>query len=200
MQYMELHPRIAVTTEPVGFPAVSVAEAKLHCRLPSDVTNEDDLLTLFIMAAAKLLESHAEVALVQQTRTLYLDDFPCDALRLEVTPIQSLTVKYYNTDGTLTTVDAADYNTFLQGGPGLIYPKQATPWPTDVMVNKPGAVEVAMVCGYTAANLIPPLAKFGILCLIGHWYRNREAVGKVASELELMWQSVVSSLQWRGHP
>lgn len=184
---------LEVTAAPATEP-VTVASAKLHCRV--DWADEDTLFDVWVPAARKLAEDYGRRRFVTQTlrltqggwytgpaewpdgiagvaRTGILAADLSRAIRLPVEPVQSVSaVQYYATDGTLTTVDAADYQTWLAHSPPLVLPAPGESWP-DMESGRVGAVRVTFVAGYGVAAAVPADAKAAILLTVGYWYRNR---------------------------
>lgn len=184
---------LEVTAHPATEP-VTVDAAKTHCRVDWD--EEDELFGVWVPAARRLAEDYGRRRFVTQTLRLTLngwyagpEEWPdglagialsgvlsadlCRALALPVEPVQSVTsVQYYATNGTLTTVDAADYQTWLAHSPPLILPAPNESWPS-LESGRAGAVRVTFVAGYGAASQVPGDAKAAILLTVGYWYRNR---------------------------
>jgi uncharacterized phiE125 gp8 family phage protein len=161
-------------------------------------TLQDDLISLQITAARELVESYTGRQLVTATFKLTLDAFPC-LIRLPRPPLQAVTtVKYYDTDGVLQTVDAADYQVDATAMPGTLSPAYGVSWPASRW--QPAAVEIVYTAGFGAtAASVPAMLRQAILLTVAHWYTNREAVitGTIASELPLGVQRILS-LNWHG--
>src|SRR5262245_40886438 len=112
-----------------------------------------------------------------------MDGFPCSAyapLELRKPPVTAVTfVKYIDMNGVEQTWDASNYTTDLPTGSwaarGRIVPAYGLTWPTTRTVMN--AVTVRIACGYTAA---PEAIKAAMKLLIGHWFKNREAVNAPA--------------------
>lgn len=167
---MLLSPGLKLYTAPASEP-LTVAEVKARLRIT--ISDEDTDLAALLAQARELCEAECHRAFITQTWTLTLDDFPRGYLngaahytrpeiRLPLAPLVSVThVKYYDPDGVLRTMDAADYWVAAGGDPGRIVPALAY-WPA-VQYRRPGAVEVRFVCGYGDATLVPNAAKAAIL-------------------------------------
>ena len=98
---------LRVTTEPTVEP-VTLTEAKLQCRV--DVADDDALITRLISAARSRAEQITQRSIAEQSLTLYLDEFPTDAIELLKGPVNTITsVKYYNDAGVLTTITSTNY-------------------------------------------------------------------------------------------
>lgn len=156
-------------TEPV-----TLAEAKLHCRV--DTSANDDLVTTLIKAARQQAEEFTGRAFITQTWKLELDAWPdSGVIELPRSPMSSLSsVKYYNTSGTKTTlVDGTDYQKDLASEPARITTEPDKTWPS-LETGRLNAIEVIFVAGYGAASTVPQAIKQAILLTIGAWYEFRE--------------------------
>jgi len=170
---------ITLSTGPAIEP-VTLAQAKAHLRF--DSTDENDLITTLISVARRKIEQWEWRAHITQTWTLKLDAFPKeDVIYLPRPPLQSVSsVKYLDGDGVLQTVDSGDYDVDSTSEPGRLKPAYGEVWPTPR--TQMGAVTICFVAGYgDAATDVPEQTRQAILLLVGHLFRNREAV----SEMEL---------------
>ncbi len=170
---------LTLTSAPAAEP-VSLAEAKLHCRV--DLGDDDTLLTALITAARRLAEGQTGRALVTQTWKQTFDAFPLAAIALERPPLQSVTsVKYLDSAGVQQTLDAGAYTVHTSAQLGLVAPLPGTRWPTTQAHLE--AVEVIFVAGYGNAATVPQEIKQWMLLQIGHWYAHREAAGEQLAPL-----------------
>ena len=89
------------------------------------------------------------------------------------------TVKYLDVDGVQQTLAGTEYLVDVDSQPGYVVPAYGKAWPaTYAQVN---AVKVRYTAGYgTTADKVPAPIKQWMLLHIGHYYRNREAVGASA--------------------
>jgi len=144
----------AVASEPV-----EIDEIKAQCRVESDQTEQDALLLMHAKTARQWLEEITGRAFAEQTFELVLDRFPAQDevfsgnrligpyIKLPRAPlIEVESVKYIDTDGTLTTMDAADYIVDGDSVPGRIAPATDTFWPATQF--RPTAVRVRFRAGY----------------------------------------------------
>ncbi len=161
---------------------VSLAEAKLHCRVDTDV--DDTLISGYISAAREAAEQYLWRSLITQTWVFTLDAFPAGAIELPMGKVQSVVIAYYDADGDLQTLDAAEYDTALSESGSRVAPIAGGSWPaTSARI---GAVRITAVCGYGAtASSVPAAIKSAIMLTIGHLYMNREevVVGTIATQL-----------------
>jgi uncharacterized phiE125 gp8 family phage protein len=162
------------TTTAAASDPVSLGEAKARLRVVG--TDEDADIAAIVAEATAQCEAECGRQFVTATLTLKLDGFPAgpdDAIRLPRPPAQSVTwIKYYDTDGTLQTIDSADYILASAGEPARVVPAVGSFWPA-TQVGRPEAVEVKYVAGYGGPSAVPRLAKAAILGLIVDRYRNR---------------------------
>lgn len=160
------------TTAPTAEP-VSLAEAKARLRVSG--SDEDGDLLALIAEAVRTCEGECGRQFCTATYTLKLDDFPRGAgqeIRLPRPPAQSVTsVKYYAPDGTLTTMDAADYIAAVGSDPGRVVPAVGGCWPATQ--DRPEAVEVVYVAGYGGPPSVPRQAKAAILLALGASWKDR---------------------------
>lgn len=178
---------IKVTTEPTEEP-VSLEDAKKHLRVPTN--NEDaNISGIYIPAARRRIEAELGRALINTTFEYSLDAFPRSSLPINLprNPVQSVTsIVYIASDGTETTMDAADYVLDSSSEPGRIHPVYATTWPHVRRRTNGQTVNVTFVAGYgTDRTNVPAGIREAMLLLIGHYYYHREAVamGTTAAEL-----------------
>lgn len=151
-------------------PIVTLDEAKTHLRV--DHTDDDTYITALVDAAISVAENYTERSFFTQTWTLKLDDFPTDYIELIRGPIASVTsVKYYNSDNTLTTIDSADYRVDTYSTVARI--EHTDTWPTTY--DRIDAVEVVFVAGQLVAD-VPDDIKTAVKLIVGHLYQNRQDV------------------------
>jgi uncharacterized phiE125 gp8 family phage protein len=108
-------------------------------------------------------------SIINQTWRLTLDAFP-DALKLYNPPIVSVSsVKYYDEDNVLQTLDPQDYTVDNVSEPGYIVPAPDVDWPCTY--DKINAVVVEYVAGYGAtAASTPPEVRLYILAKLREQY------------------------------
>lgn len=169
---------LTLYTAPVSEP-VSLSEAKAHLRVPSDVTDEDALISGLITASREYAESYTGRAIRTQTWDLKLDAFPCDEIVLPFPPVTSVTsISYVDTNGDSQTWSSSYYQTSLPSGPqaakARIWPAYGQYFPSTR--TQMDAVTVRFVAGYSTVAAVPESIKAAIKLLVGHWYMNREHV------------------------
>lgn len=159
---------LELTTPPASEP-VTLDELKAWARV--DSTDDDDLLTANGVAAREHVERWLGRQLVTATWTLTMRDFPSGLIRLPRPPLQSISsIKWKDTDGTLSTMDAGDYLVDTAADPGTVEPATSWPKPGDF----PDAIQIAFVAGFGDPADVPENIKIAIKALAAHWYEARE--------------------------
>ena len=145
--------KLVTVTAPTEEP-VSLDDAKAQVSIIDDISHDARLLRL-IKAARLQAEAHTGMRALTQTVRLELDTFPSGPIDLGVYPVQSITsVQYDDTNNVQQslTVNTHYYSDITGMTPRLM--TVDTSWP-DTRDNKPGAVRITMVVGYTSAELVP---------------------------------------------
>jgi uncharacterized phiE125 gp8 family phage protein len=150
---------LRLITAPAVEPA-TVDEVKLDARI--DVSELDATITLLIKAARQRCEDLTGRALITQTWELVLDEFPVDGIRVGKLPIGSITsLKYYDSNGTLQTLDASTYTLDADRLPGWIYEAGLNTWPS--VRSEENSVVIRFVAGYGAsADDVPAELRYWI--------------------------------------
>lgn len=145
----------APTTEPV-----TVAEVKLDLRI--DESEFDTQLAMLITAFRKRAEDITGRALMPQTWELLLDKFPAVAdIAIGLLPITAVTsLKYYDTNGVLQTLDASNYELDKDTLPGWINQTEAGQWPS--VRSQKNSVIALLAAGYEDAAAVPSEFKYWI--------------------------------------
>jgi uncharacterized phiE125 gp8 family phage protein len=168
---------------PPSIEPVTLAEAKAHLRLDTDV--DDAYVAALIVAARERVELFLRRALITQAYEYTIDRFPVNAYLIYTTsfidlprpPLQSVEwIKYIDTAGNLQTLPPAtcvvDASSNEMGRVALAWNQF---WPiTRWSIN---AVVIRFVAGYgDAAENVPQAIRHGILIEISSLYENREDV------------------------
>jgi len=153
----------------------NIADASLGAGAPSSNTAGDPLLGMLITAARRIAEARTGRALITQTWELVLERFSSE-LVIDMLPVQSISsVKYYDADNALQTVDAADYvldpETNLAARVLLADGKS---WPSTF--RRPDAVIVRFVAGYGAGAAVPAEIRLWICAQVAAAYRSPEGL------------------------
>jgi uncharacterized phiE125 gp8 family phage protein len=134
-----------VATEPV-----TLAEARLQCKVDADDTSHDAVLTSLITAARENAEHYTGRALAPRTLEGVLDAFPAcgESFDLPLPPVTSITsIKYTDVDGAEQTMDSGDYALSAYGDSRTVSLAYGASWPSTQCV--PNAVRVRFITGYS---------------------------------------------------
>lgn len=173
---------VRVITAPSVEP-ISLEQARDWCRVDEDnfTSAEQAFMTSLIKAMRSYAENLTGRAFVQRTLELTLPAFPeGGVIELPYPPLISVThVKYIAYDGTLTTVDEADYEVDTYREPGRVQPAYLENW--EGTRNVFNAVQVRYEAGYAPTSSptdyrenVPDLVKTWMHARIATLWENRE--------------------------
>jgi uncharacterized phiE125 gp8 family phage protein len=182
---------------------VTLAEAKAHLRITHD--QADTEILGYLLAATEYAETRAQRIFRQRTLTLVLDDFPGldEPVVFDLSPVQSITtIQYYDEDNATQTHTTA-YLVEDATGVSCLYPNYDTQWPNTV--ERPDAVTITYVAGYSSVATVPQRAKNAIMMLTKHGYDQRDPVlvgstALIARPLEFAVDSMIRSLKPGNYP
>lgn len=165
---------------------VTLAEAKVHCRI--DVDDDDALVASLISTAREHLEqtSRPRVAMTAQRWLYVADEWPTSGtIELRPYPLLSVAeVRYTDADGAETTIASTEYQVDTLSTPGRLH--MLNGWPSATLAPLNG-LQIEFTAGYGEDVLSPPMAlRQAVLLLVGHWYENRElalTTGAIPKEL-----------------
>lgn len=190
MPLPDLQLRVAASAYPI-----SRTEAKAHCKV--DHTAEDTYIDGLIAAATAHVESMTGLALIESEWSAWFAEWPCDGkLIIPKAPLASVEeINYTERTGTETTWASTDYEVDTKAMPGVVALAWGKSWPS-ADLRRANPIEVQFTAGYADAAAVPVSIKHAILLLIGHWYKNREAVtvGNTASSVSAPLMMGVQSL------
>jgi uncharacterized phiE125 gp8 family phage protein len=157
-------------TSPAGL-AVNLADVKSHLRVTT--SDEDGLLELYINAATQIVESKTRRALISRTFRLELETFQ-DDIEIPIAPLVSVqSVRYYDSNGTLTTWDSANYLVDATRLLGIVRTASGVSHPS-TQLRSPNAVQVNFTAGHGATfDAVPEGLRFIVILLAGHYFLNR---------------------------
>lgn len=156
----------AAASEPI-----SLSEAKLHLKVESGETTDDNLISSLIVSARRHCEQYTNTQLISATWDVYFDKFE-DEMRIFKSPVTSISyVKYYNASNVLTTLDAANYVTDIVSEPARVTLAYGYQWPSEY--DRTNAINIRFVSGYANAAAVPDDLKSGMLLYISYLYDNR---------------------------
>lgn len=185
-----------ICLEPPVVEPVTVAEAKLHCRI--DVEEDDALVAALISTAREHLEriSRPRVALSAQRWLMVLDAWPASS-RIELRPwplISVAEVRYTDAAGVEQVVASSEYAVDVYSEPGRL--EMLAGWPGGSLAALNG-LQIEFTAGYEAAKL-PMALRQATLLLVAHWYEHRElamTTGAVPKELPFAVAALIAP--WR---
>lgn len=165
-----------LVTPPTNKP-LELAEVKTHLRAQTN-EDEDELIKALIDAAISHLDGWSGIlgrALITQTWRQSFRDF-CwwsDYLRLPLAPVQSVTVKYYDSANVQQTWSASNYSLVTDNlGPLLQFATGVSP---PSVYDRIDGVQVDYVVGYgDTSDTVPRAIRQAMLLMIGSWFQNRE--------------------------
>jgi uncharacterized phiE125 gp8 family phage protein len=180
----------------VGYPyltegVLTLDEAKDFLHVTSD--DEDDLIQSLVDQATAYFQDAANIQLCEAGYEFRLDAFPSGEIKIPRGPLVSVeSITYIDSDGNEQTLDAAEYDVDIYDPTGRVCPAYNETWPTTRAVMN--AVCISYTAGFGDSADVPETAKGALRLLIGHWYRNREAMltGTISKEIELG----VERLKW----
>jgi len=167
---------VNLITPPATEP-ITLADAKMHLRVDSDLTIEDQYITDLIIVARGMVEAFTGRALITQTWEMCLDGFPDkDFINLPFGKLQSVTsITVKNSVGEETILTATtQYLVNTNSEPGRVVLPYSGSWPslTPYPVNP---IKILFVCGYLTAEAIPGILKSAIKLILSDLYENRES-------------------------
>jgi uncharacterized phiE125 gp8 family phage protein len=182
-------------TAPAFLP-ITLAQAKVQCRVETGVTADDALITTLIGVATQRCEQDIGRSVMKQTREVVLDaPFPT-AVRVHWLPVLVIeSIKYLNDAAVETTLAGTEYSSDdladIERLSFYVFPAFAKQWPGDVL-DAPNAIRVRYRSGYSDSATesvqqlaVPEAIKQWILMQVSAMYDQREglAAGVTVNEL-----------------
>jgi uncharacterized phiE125 gp8 family phage protein len=169
---------------------LTLAEAKLHLKVDSDLTDDDSLIIGLIAAAREFAETKTQTRLVTQKWKLILDAFPGPALMgipvgmafsdpahailIPKGPLASVdALEYLDMGGVWQTVALPDpaYDIDLFALPARMTPAFGRIWP--IPMPQISSIKVGFTVGYGAGITVPQGIKQWMLLRITSLYEHR---------------------------
>lgn len=191
---------LTVITPPTLEP-FDLADMKVHLRVDSDITDEDDLIESLTAAAREWVESYTGRTLFDTTLEAAFEGYPGRQILLPKPPvIEIVSFKYTDASGVDTTLGVDQYtlDQVYSLQPRLV-PAYNVVWPSTRW--QPSSLRIRYRAGYARAgspderNLIPASLKAAIKMIVAHLYEHRESV----SEGQPL-QDVPMGAQWLCRP
>jgi len=179
---------VRVLTAPEIEP-VSLEQARLWCKIDTDNTEDDPLLTILIQAARERAEELTGRAFVQRQLEAVYDRFPDSGKPIELpgAPLVSVEyVTYADTSGAWQTLSGSPDQWVLDTtrAPGRIQPPVGEDWPS-AESGHVGAVKIGFTCGYAYSgspsndaqrDALPATLKTWMQLRLASFYENRESL------------------------
>lgn len=161
-----------VQKTPPAVEPVVLADVKKHANIT--ITEDDDYLTNILIPAARVfVEDYTKRKLINQTWTLYLDNFHSQRLYIPSYPVSLVnSIKTYSTSNVLSTIDPANYQLINNT---VLFNDDYSNYFSNTRYVSGTAVEFVVGYGATGASVPIPM-RLAIYQLVAHWYENREAV------------------------
>jgi len=179
MQRYQLKLSVPPVVEPI-----SLTTARDHCRLDEDITEDDVLIAGAITAARILAETALHQKLITQDWAIALDYFPgclassssasyLQAYTIPLVPVQQvLSLKYYDENNVLITMDSMSYQSDAFGLRTRLMPLYGQMWPATA--KRLGAVQIAVRVGFgDDETQVPENIRQWMLCAIADMYEHR---------------------------
>jgi len=159
---------ITVVTQ-AGSPAVTLDQAKRHLRYV--LSDQDDLIGLYVQVATTHVQRICEFAIGQQVWMLTLDAFPA-TIELPGGAVSAVTtVAYVDQSGTDQSLQPTDFRLDSKSTPARLTPTSAQGWPFTAPVTN--AVSVTYTVG---SDDVPAPLKSAILLIAGDLFENRQQI------------------------
>lgn len=167
-------PVVTVSVAPDAAP-VSLADVKKHLRV--DWTDEDEIIQSYIDAAVQLLDGptgRLGRGIVTQTWQ-HVCQRPERDRRVWLTaqPNEIVSIRLRGADEAQQSALLADFRVHSDGYQFAVEPVTGKEWPS--LACRWDAIEITFTTGF-ASDKVPQPIRQAILLLVGHWYKEREAV------------------------
>jgi uncharacterized phiE125 gp8 family phage protein len=154
---------------------LTLAEVKAQCHITH--SDEDALLTSYLVAARQAAEAALSRGLLSQTWLLTLPAWDESLWLPMAAPLQAVvSVKYYDTAGALTTLASTVYTVDAVSRPGRLLRAAGQAWPSLQSARTAGRIEVLYVAGWTSPALVPERIKQGIRSHVSYLDCDREGL------------------------
>ena len=155
---------------------VTIAEARLWCRIDDDDATQDAILMLLIIAARERAEEITGRSFASRQMELRLDAFPEGdmAIDLPYSPVSAVSsITYRTSDGDSVLAGSPQaFQADTGSTPGRVMPLVGQSWPsTDGSL---GAVRISYTSGYANTTAMPKLLRVFMMAFISTLYENRE--------------------------
>ncbi len=177
---------------------VSVSEVKDHLNVAQNDTSQDDKIESLIIAAKERVERDIDRIMMTSTFVMNGPSFE-NPLRINLKPVTNvLSVKYYDTDGTLQTLDSSSYR-YIASSQELV-PSVGTEFPVPCE-GMPDSVQVEFSAGYGGdADCIPKLIQSAIKLCVGKWFFDPAQESSALHSQETAYLNIINCLFRDSYP
>lgn len=173
-----------VYVKPAEEMPIALSEARIQCMLDADLKDEDSLIQSLIASAVDVCQRYTGRPLMSQ-EMCYVGNFDaCVELSPNLLSVES--ISYIDQNGDDQSLDTSQYYVDVSSIVGNVSPIGA--WPA-VKSDHPQPVVITFLAGYKE---VPDSIKQCIRLLVGHWFRNRDAMGSISDGLKYSVDSLLS--------
>lgn len=167
---------------------VSLTVAKAYLSIAVLDTSNDALITSLLKAARDFFEGLTNRSLTEITYKTYRDNFRNRCFEIRKKPLISVTsVKYYDEDDTLQTINNANYYTQFTSGYSFIVFKDNFSIPS-LSDDIGWPIEIIFKSGYTnSADNLPEDIANGLKAHVAYMFENRgDCSGSVSTDIGVL--------------
>ncbi len=149
-----------------------MTEAKAHLRITH--TDDDTYISTLIISARRAVETQYDLCLLQQSWSMFADQWPQDGVfRIPLSPLSSVVdLKFYGDDDVAATIDPAHYYVDKASWPARVALRRGRVFPPPGRMTN--GLELKITTGFGATSASVPLEiKQALLIMITDWYTNR---------------------------
>jgi uncharacterized phiE125 gp8 family phage protein len=175
---IETQPNSRVATAG-AYTEITLATFKQHLKWDSADTSEDTIMQIYLTAAFKQAEMYTRRVISRATWRSYLSGF--HNVTLDVNPVDTIVVKYYDVANSLTTLASTEYD-IINNGPDAFQEIRFT-WNTITqpeVYDREEAVFLEYSAGYTT---IPEGLQVAILRQAADYFETRQNITQGGNSL-----------------
>lgn len=160
-----------------------------------------DVGEMLIPAATEFCENYTRRAFISQKWEQTLATWGA-CIQLARPPLIAIELLESFADGVWTAVDPAIWQVRQDSSASVIRLQPEKEWP-EVPDDYGEPIRVVYTAGYGLTyESVPRAIQMAIMCLVGHWYVNREAVvtGTISKEMDLTTRALLDQYRVRRNP
>lgn len=177
---------------------VSVSELKDYLNIAQNDPSQDEKIMALIIAARERVERDIDRILMTSTFVMNGPSF-ANPLRINLKPVTGvLSVRYYDTDGTLQTLDQSEYR-YISSSQQLV-PAFGGEFPIGC-VGMPDSVQIEFTAGYGGdTECIPRLIQSAIKLCVGKWFFDPAQESSALHSQETAYLNIINCLFRDSYP